>query len=47
MLVALLQKLDVVQLLKSWEYKNSQYNRTIIFDVVQLLKSWEYKNEML
>ena len=34
----------VVQLLKSWEYKNNGriWNDTEI--VVQLLKSWEYKN---
>ena len=34
----------VVQLLKSWEYKNMEYAYANGLDVVQLLKSWEYKN---
>ena len=36
----------VVQLLKSWEYKNGNvFNRNSV-KVVQLLKSWEYKNNI-
>ena len=34
----------VVQLLKSWEYKNVAGFNVVSNDVVQLLKSWEYKN---
>ena len=36
----------VVQLLKSWEYKNSCGVVLAICNVVQLLKSWEYKNTL-
>ena len=36
--------LPVVQLLKSWEYKNDTYQYQRLVGVVQLLKSWEYKN---
>ena len=36
--------LPVVQLLKSWEYKNASPYRLVSVRVVQLLKSWEYKN---
>ena len=39
--------LMVVQLLKSWEYKNHHRNPKTIALVVQLLKSWEYKNRFL
>ena len=35
---------EVVQLLKSWEYKNFSTVTVEIRNVVQLLKSWEYKN---
>ena len=35
---------QTVQLLKSWEYKNTQWAQMIANGVVQLLKSWEYKN---
>ena len=34
----------VVQLLKSWEYKNILQFFQLGLVVVQLLKSWEYKN---
>ena len=34
----------VVQLLKSWEYKNGNVAIITSSIVVQLLKSWEYKN---
>ena len=34
----------VVQLLKSWEYKNIEGPKDGEYRVVQLLKSWEYKN---
>ena len=34
----------VVQLLKSWEYKNVSPIWAVQSTVVQLLKSWEYKN---
>ena len=34
----------VVQLLKSWEYKNVLHWMVLHRLVVQLLKSWEYKN---
>ena len=34
----------VVQLLKSWEYKNVNFSGMLRNAVVQLLKSWEYKN---
>ena len=34
----------VVQLLKSWEYKNMEWLHNRKKRVVQLLKSWEYKN---
>ena len=34
----------VVQLLKSWEYKNKSQRPQRKNKVVQLLKSWEYKN---
>ena len=37
----------VVQLLKSWEYKNSEETKEAFRGVVQLLKSWEYKNPEL
>ena len=37
----------VVQLLKSWEYKNRDTGAVDGFEVVQLLKSWEYKNAFL
>ena len=37
----------VVQLLKSWEYKNVLLALLSIDLVVQLLKSWEYKNQSL
>ena len=36
--------MTVVQLLKSWEYKNDTYQYQRLVGVVQLLKSWEYKN---
>ena len=36
--------LTVVQLLKSWEYKNLSDYLLRRLAVVQLLKSWEYKN---
>ena len=36
----------VVQLLKSWEYKNNQTKSHESPEVVQLLKSWEYKNRV-
>ena len=36
--------LEVVQLLKSWEYKNQLEGLPFYRIVVQLLKSWEYKN---
>ena len=36
--------LEVVQLLKSWEYKNLEIRPMSVDKVVQLLKSWEYKN---
>ena len=39
-----MNKLRVVQLLKSWEYKNLLTARKKLTKVVQLLKSWEYKN---
>ena len=35
---------QIVQLLKSWEYKNSGVGLQRGDIVVQLLKSWEYKN---
>ena len=35
---------EVVQLLKSWEYKNQFASVNLMPGVVQLLKSWEYKN---
>ena len=35
---------SVLQLLKSWEYKNSGGGRMSKECVLQLLKSWEYKN---
>ena len=35
---------SVVQLLKSWEYKNLWLRLVYHRHVVQLLKSWEYKN---
>ena len=34
----------VLQLLKSWEYKNFVKDRDSTAIVLQLLKSWEYKN---
>ena len=34
----------IVQLLKSWEYKNLSDKQSEDNGVVQLLKSWEYKN---
>ena len=37
--------LFVVQLLKSWEYKNKIVGQDTYELVVQLLKSWEYKNK--
>ena len=37
----------VVQLLKSWEYKNKEDSTNPSDYVVQLLKSWEYKNETI
>ena len=36
----------VVQLLKSWEYKNQYKGEDMTANVVQLLKSWEYKNRL-
>ena len=36
--------MNVVQLLKSWEYKNLVAYLENVGGVVQLLKSWEYKN---
>ena len=36
----------VVQLLKSWEYKNATDLSLDEPRVVQLLKSWEYKNSV-
>ena len=38
------RSLSVVQLLKSWEYKNRFPFTNLDNFVVQLLKSWEYKN---
>ena len=38
------KKQKVVQLLKSWEYKNYLAGLDGLVSVVQLLKSWEYKN---
>ena len=35
---------SVLQLLKSWEYKNIGREDNPGFVVLQLLKSWEYKN---
>ena len=35
----------IVQLLKSWEYKNKASMIQLIALIVQLLKSWEYKNQ--
>ena len=40
----LIEDMMVVQLLKSWEYKNGDKIDKIFKTVVQLLKSWEYKN---
>ena len=37
--------MQVVQLLKSWEYKNVCMTTKFPAKVVQLLKSWEYKND--
>ena len=38
------EKEAVLQLLKSWEYKNGGDLARISYKVLQLLKSWEYKN---
>ena len=35
----------VLQLLKSWEYKNISFWINPQYEVLQLLKSWEYKNK--
>ena len=40
------KRFPVVQLLKSWEYKNKSNATVGEPGVVQLLKSWEYKNRI-
>ena len=39
--------MEVLLLLKSWEYKNLPNQYTLTLSVLLLLKSWEYKNVRL